>query len=78
MSHVTALPSILASSMHHIIYIKTENIAVDEIWRIILTSTSTRSYILLYKTILHACVTLLVTLALYSINKCSNPNFHIS
>ena len=26
---------LVASSMYHIIFIKTENIAVDEIWRII-------------------------------------------
>ena len=37
MLHLTALPRgrLVASSMYHIIFIKTENIAVDEIGRMI-------------------------------------------
>ena len=43
---------IVASGMYHIVFIKTENKGVDEIGRII--STSTRSYIFSYNITMHA------------------------
>ena len=50
---------LVASRMYHIMFIKKENIAVDEIGRIIYvyifcTSTSMRPMIFLYKIIMHA------------------------
>ena len=54
MLHLTAEPRgrPVASCMYHIIFIKTGNIAVDEIG--MFTSSSTRSIIFLYKIIMHA------------------------
>ena len=56
MLHLTAEPRgrPIASSMYHIIFITTKNIAVDENWdNYMFTSTSTRSIIFLYKIIMH-------------------------
>ena len=57
MFHHTAEPRgrPAASSMHHIIFIKTENIAVDEIGRIICSYLLARAQqYFLYKIIMHA------------------------
>ena len=59
MLHHTAEPGgrLAASSIHHIIFIKTENINVDEIGRIIFIRTSTRSIIFLKLLCMHDAMT---------------------
>ena len=84
MLHLTVEPRgrPVASSVYHIYFIITENVAVDEIGRIIC------SHLLAYTQMFfiynyYACmtqwrVTLWINIALYSINKNFNPTLHIS